>query len=68
MSSGIIGDAVKEEIIMLIEEKLQEHVVRITQEEVREIVSALIPDINELVSNEVKKHFKILAQYALEKF
>ena len=68
MGSGIIGDAVKEEIERLIEEKLNEHNDRLTKDDINDIVTSLIPDMDKLVSKQVKKHFILLAQYALETF
>lgn len=67
MASGILGEIVKDEIEQLIEDKLGEHD-KLSKEELKEIASSLIPDINEIISKQVKKHFITLAQYALETF
>ena len=71
MSSGIIGEAVREEVKEIVEEVLEskfEEFNKLSQAELKEIVDSLIPDINDLISNQVNKHFIEIAQYALEKF
>ena len=67
MTSGILGDALTKEVLELIESKLDEHE-KLTHDELKEIAASLVPDLNDLVSKQVKKHFIILAQYALETF
>jgi len=71
MSSGILGEAIIKEIQDIIERELTnklEEYNKLTHEELKEIASSLVPDLDELVSKQVKKHFILLAQYALEKF
>ena len=42
--------------------------VDLTKQEIKEIVEAILPDIDELISNKIKQHFVELAQFILNKF
>ena len=64
MPSGILGDAVLKEIHDII----AKHSNKLTHDELKEIADSLIPDLNDLISKQVKIHLIELAQYAIEKF
>jgi uncharacterized protein (DUF697 family) len=48
--------------------KIKEHGMIVTKEDAKEIVKAIVPEINELVSEIIKEHFRSLAKHVLEKF
>ena len=39
-----------------------------TEQEMKEIIDAILPDIDRLISNKVKQHFIELAEFIVDKF
>ena len=52
----------------IITERIKENEKVITQKDAKEIVKAIMPEINKLVSEIIKEHFRSLAKHILEKF
>lgn len=52
----------------IIIKKIKENEKVITEKDAKEIIKAIIPEINILVSEIVKEHFRSLAKHILEKF
>jgi RIO-like serine/threonine protein kinase len=52
----------------IIMEKIQANEKTITKKDAKEIVKAIVPELNELVSEIIKEHFRSLAKHILEKF
>lgn len=52
----------------IIIQKIKENEKIITQKDAKEIVKSIMPEINELVSEIIKEHFRSLAKHILEKF
>jgi len=52
----------------LIMEKIENNEKVTAKQDVNEIVKAIMPEINELVSEIIKEHFRSLAKHILEKF
>jgi histone H3/H4 len=52
----------------IIIERIRENEKVIAKKDVNEIVKAIMPEINELVSEIIKEHFRSLAKHILEKF
>lgn len=52
----------------LIMEKIENNEKDTAKQDVNEIVKAIMPEINELVSEIIKEHFRSLAKHILEKF
>lgn len=52
----------------LINEILDEREIVIKEKEAKEIISAIIPELDSLVSKRMKEHFCMLADFIKEKF
>ena len=52
----------------LIVETIENNEKDTAKQDVNEIVKAIMPEINELVSEIIKEHFRSLAKHILEKF
>jgi len=52
----------------IISNKIKEYGMIVTKNDAKEIVKAIMPEINELVSEIIKEHFRSLAKHILEKF
>ncbi len=52
----------------IIMEKIENYGMIVTKEDAKEIVKAIVPELNELVSEIIKEHFRSLAKHILEKF
>lgn len=57
----VLGDFEKE-ARAYIEQVVDERVKTITEKEVKEIITGLLPDMDEMVSKKVKEHFVFLVQ------
>lgn len=60
------GKQFEEEVRNLVEEVVKEKTVSIEKQEVSEIVSQILPDVDKMVSNKVKKHLRALAELLLK--
>lgn len=56
------------EIRKIVHEALDASEYKISKDEITEIIQDLLPDLNELISKNVKKHFIELANHILETF
>jgi len=63
---GILGEQVRKEIEAIIDEKINDKENKLTKDELNEIVSSLIPSLDELVAKQVKHHMVLIAQYVIE--
>jgi cell fate (sporulation/competence/biofilm development) regulator YlbF (YheA/YmcA/DUF963 family) len=52
----------------IIMEKIENNEKVVTKKDAKEIVKAIMPEINILVSEIIKEHFRSLAKHILEKF
>ena len=52
----------------IIIKKIEENEKIVTKKDANEIVKAIVPELNELVSEIIKEHFRSLAKHILEKF
>ena len=64
----IISEAFEEEIKNIVQSIVEDFNKEITEKDVKKIVKKLIPDINILISKQVKRHFVELAQYVIDNF
>lgn len=58
----------EEYLSSLINEILDEREIVIKEKEAKEIISAIIPELDSLISKRVKEHFSLLADFIKEKF
>jgi hypothetical protein len=56
------------EIVRLIDHALKERLIEIGLEDVKVIVKELMPDIDRMISEKVKVHFRDIGLYMVEKF
>lgn len=52
----------------IIMDRITENEQVLTKKDAEEIVKAIVPEINKLVSEIIKEHFRSLAKHILEKF
>ena len=58
----------EDELTKLIKKIIDDYENRITKEEIKEIVSELIPEIDKLISIKIIQHFKELANHIIKNF
>jgi len=61
-------DVLKEGLEKLIKETLKSSQKMLTEQEVKDIVKGLIPDLDQMIANKIKEHLIIIAEFIQEKF
>ena len=61
-------NVMEEYLSSLINEILDEREIGLKEKEAKEIVSAIIPELDSLISKRMKEHFCMLADFIKEKF
>lgn len=62
---SIISSEFEKEICDLIDEKIKDSNEKLTTEEIKEIISSLMPDLDKLISEKIKFHIEFLADVLL---
>lgn len=62
------GNAIEEYLKKLVEEAINKREFKIKEEEAKEIVESILPELEKMVAKTVLKHFKELNIYFQEKF
>lgn len=62
------SNVMEEYLSSLINKILDEREISIKEEEAKQIISAIIPEMDSLISTRMKEHFCLLADFIKEKF
>ena len=55
-------------IFEIVDKAIKETQTKLSKDEVSDIVKALLPDLDELISKKIKKHFLEIGEYIVQKF
>jgi polyhydroxyalkanoate synthesis regulator phasin len=58
----------EENLSSLIQETIKKNEIQLTQDEIRDVVNELMPDLDRIISNRVKEHLAMLAKKMYEFF
>lgn len=64
----ILSEKVEQEIIELVKKIIKETQAEVTKDEIKEVMNLILPDIDKLISVEVKQHFVEIAEFIKNKF
>ena len=64
----ILSEEVEQEIIELVKKIIKETQAEVTKDEIKEVMNLILPDIDKLISVEVKQHFVEIAEFIKNKF
>ena len=68
MVKKTLNKEAEEELRESIEKIINLVQVSLTKQEIREVIGAILPDIDKLISDKVKQHFIELAEFTVNKF
>jgi len=66
--TGLLSEQIEREVTDLVEKILEETQTKIVKGEISKIIEEILPDIDRLVSNKVRRHFVEIAEFIKEKF
>ena len=61
-------DVLKEGLEKLVEDSLKSSQKVLTEQEVKDIVRDLVPNLDQMIANKIKEHLVIIAEFIQEKF
>jgi len=68
MKKKMISEAFEQEISELVQSIVKDFNNEIDQKNIKKIIKQLLPDIDEVISKQVKRHFVELAEYVIDNF
>lgn len=68
MKKKMISEAFEQEISELVQSIVKDFNNEIDQKNIKKIIKQLLPDIDEVISKQVKRHFVELAKYVIDNF
>jgi len=60
------GDSIETYLKKMVDDAIDEREIKLKEEDAKEIIEAILPEIEKIVSNVVIKHLKALASYMQE--
>lgn len=65
---SLLSESVEREITQLVENIIRNSSTQLTEDEIKEIIQKLIPDLDQLISKKVKQHLVELAKFIINQF
>ena len=62
----LIGESFEKELVDIIDSRIRDFEESISKEEITIIIKSLFPDINKMISDNVKKHMRFLGEKLIE--
>lgn len=63
----MISKEFQNEIALVTEDVIQKLNNKMTENEVKQIIDCIIPEIDKIISKRIKEHFKLLAEYLINR-
>ncbi len=68
MANKFLTEKFEKELQECIERLIQSIQIKLSKQEVKEIVENIIPDMDKLIANKVKQHFVEISEFIINKF